>query len=77
MTYEKLGHIVNGIKLCLLLLCIVSSFLQVYIMVRAVKYIRRRVGDRNLHLFLLNMTFADLILTGMQFECFSTFAFFL
>ncbi|VDD97175.1 unnamed protein product [Enterobius vermicularis] len=36
-------------------------------MVRAVKYIRRRVGDRNLHLFLLNMTFADLILTGWAY----------
>uniref|UniRef100_A0A0N5AID0 G_PROTEIN_RECEP_F1_2 domain-containing protein n=1 Tax=Syphacia muris TaxID=451379 RepID=A0A0N5AID0_9BILA len=67
MNPEKLGTIVNIVKLSLLVMCAFSALLQIYVIATAIKFIRKKIGDRNLHLFLLNMTVADLLLTGKKF----------
>jgi hypothetical protein len=45
-------------------LTLMSSVLQAYVIVQAVRHIRRRTSDKCMHVFLLSMTLADFLLTG-------------
>jgi len=49
-------------------LTLFSSFLQLYVMFAALKHIKRKTSDKCLHVFLLSMTMADFLLTGMGRE---------
>ncbi|CAK5091212.1 unnamed protein product [Meloidogyne enterolobii] len=49
-------------------LTLFSSFLQLYVMFAALKHIKRKTSDKCLHVFLLSMTMADFLLTGLGRE---------
>lgn len=58
----------EGMVISLLAMCCCSSILQVYVCTVAISQIRRRASERCMHIFLLNMTVADLLLTGALFS---------
>ncbi|KAM3727465.1 G-protein coupled receptor [Dirofilaria immitis] len=49
----------------LLIMCFLSVCLQILVIINALRYIRKHVGECYMHIFLLNMTVADLLLTGI------------
>uniref|UniRef100_A0A0M3HZ31 G_PROTEIN_RECEP_F1_2 domain-containing protein n=1 Tax=Ascaris lumbricoides TaxID=6252 RepID=A0A0M3HZ31_ASCLU len=57
----------EGMVISLLAMCCCSSILQVYVCTVAISQIRRRASERCMHIFLLNMTAADLLLTGIGY----------
>uniref|UniRef100_A0A0N5AIC9 G_PROTEIN_RECEP_F1_2 domain-containing protein n=1 Tax=Syphacia muris TaxID=451379 RepID=A0A0N5AIC9_9BILA len=61
---ESLRKSILIIKRGVLIACLLSAVLQIYVIVTAIKFLRRHVSDRYMHIFLLNMTVADLLLTG-------------
>lgn len=46
-------------------LTVLSSLLQLYVMIAAVKHIRQKTSDKCMHVFLLSMTAADFLLTAL------------
>ncbi|VBB30088.1 unnamed protein product [Acanthocheilonema viteae] len=49
----------------LLVMCFFSACLQVIVIINALRYIRKHASECYMHIFLLNMTLADLLLTGI------------
>uniref|UniRef100_A0A915PZ02 G-protein coupled receptors family 1 profile domain-containing protein n=1 Tax=Setaria digitata TaxID=48799 RepID=A0A915PZ02_9BILA len=49
----------------LLIMCFLSICLQIIVIINALRYIRRHASECYMHIFLLNMTLADLMLTGI------------
>ncbi|MFH4977487.1 hypothetical protein AB6A40_004196 [Gnathostoma spinigerum] len=51
----------------LLIVCPLSTALQVYVLVNAFLKVRRRASDHCIHIFIFNITVADLLLTGFAY----------
>ncbi|CAB3399634.1 unnamed protein product [Caenorhabditis bovis] len=64
MTLDVMDAYLRSFEYFLLVSCFFSTFLQVYVLTKAVKNIRKATGDECLHLFLLSMTLGDLLLTS-------------
>ncbi|EFO91256.1 hypothetical protein GCK72_025081 [Caenorhabditis remanei] len=64
LTMRVMENYLKSFEYFLLVSCFLSTFLQIYVLVKAVKYIRRATGDECLHVFLLSMTLGDLLLTS-------------
>uniref|UniRef100_A0A1I7URT4 G_PROTEIN_RECEP_F1_2 domain-containing protein n=1 Tax=Caenorhabditis tropicalis TaxID=1561998 RepID=A0A1I7URT4_9PELO len=64
LTIRLMENYLKSFEYFLLVSCFFSTFLQIYVLVKAVKYIRRATGDECLHVFLLSMTMGDLLLTS-------------
>uniref|UniRef100_A0A7E4UM77 G_PROTEIN_RECEP_F1_2 domain-containing protein n=1 Tax=Panagrellus redivivus TaxID=6233 RepID=A0A7E4UM77_PANRE len=65
VTVDTIINFQNQADAILLVCTILSAFLQVYVMVVAVKHIRRKTSDKCMHVFLFSMTFADFLLTAL------------
>ncbi|CAP21692.1 Protein CBR-AEXR-3 [Caenorhabditis briggsae] len=63
LTMRVMENYLKSFEYFLLVSCFFSTFLQIYVLLKAVKYIRRGTGDECLHVFLLSMTLGDLLLT--------------
>ncbi|CAI5455100.1 unnamed protein product [Caenorhabditis angaria] len=66
-TFVSSASMENCLKLferCMTIACFFSTFLQVYVIRKAIKYIKRGSGDECLHVFLLSMTLGDILLTS-------------
>ncbi|VDM43912.1 unnamed protein product [Toxocara canis] len=57
----------EGMVITLLAMCCFSTILQLYVCITAFNQIRRHASERCMHIFLLNMTTADLLLTGIGY----------
>ncbi|CAI2356128.1 unnamed protein product [Caenorhabditis sp. 36 PRJEB53466] len=64
LTMRVMENYLKSFEYFLLVSCFFSTFLQLYVLTKAVKNIKRATGDECLHVFLLSMTLGDLLLTS-------------
>ncbi|VDK50001.1 unnamed protein product [Anisakis simplex] len=57
----------EDIVVTLLVMCCLSTMLQLWVCSKAIDQIRKHTSERCMHIFLLNMTTADLLLTGIGY----------